>query len=271
MWTIADTVVTTTIITPDRLSRRSDHCTSTPPAAIQVTIGTIWGASWRRMSKNTSQPSTAETTRAPQVTSCAAVADRAAEEPGDRRGEQRQEDDEERQASTLHHVNVLDLDGAAVAEIDDEDGKPDRRLGRGHGQHEHGEDLAGEVLQDDREGYEVDVDREQHQLDRHHDDDDVLAVEEDAENAEREQDRRDGQEMGEADMHPAHSPGAATPPPRTGLPTGTLTTSTDWARVRASCSAIDWRLTSARRRKVSTMAPIIATNRMTPAASKAKM
>src|SRR4051812_4260626 len=101
--------------------------------------------------------------------------------------------------SASHHVNVFDLDRAAVAEIDDEDRQTDRRLGRRDGQHEHRENLADKVVQRDRKGDEVDVDREQHQLNRHHDDDDVLAVEENAEYAKREQDRRDGQVMREAD------------------------------------------------------------------------
>ena len=44
--------------------------------------------------------------------------------------------------------------------------------------------------------------REQDQLDRHQDDDDVLAVEEDAEHAEHEQDRADGEIMAQADHDP---------------------------------------------------------------------
>jgi hypothetical protein len=55
------------------------------------------------------------------------------------------------------------------------------------------------VLQIGREGDEVDVHRQQHQLDRHQDDDDVLAVQEDPEHAEREQDRRDGQVVAQSD------------------------------------------------------------------------
>ena len=43
------------------------------------------------------------------------------------------------------------------------------------------EDLAHQVLQVGREGDEVDVHRQQHQLDRHQDDDDILTVQEDAE------------------------------------------------------------------------------------------
>src|ERR1700761_3684956 len=83
--------------------------------------------------------------------------------------------------SAFHHIDVFDRDGAAVAEIDDQNGKADRRFGGGHGQHEHGKDLADQIVEEGREGDEVDVDREQHQLDRHQDDDDVLAVEENAE------------------------------------------------------------------------------------------
>src|ERR1700722_8145688 len=103
-------------------------------------------------------------------------------------------------ASAFHPVDVFDGDGAAVAEIDDQDRQTDRRLGRGDGQHEHREHLADEVIEEGREGDEVDVDGEQDQLDRHQDDDDVAAVEEDAENAEREKDRRNDQIMREADL-----------------------------------------------------------------------
>ena len=114
----------------------------------------------------------------------------------------------------LHRVDVFDLDGAAIAEIHHENRQTDRRLGRRHGQHQHGEDLADDVALIDREGHQVDVDREQHQLDAHQDDDDVLAVQEDAEDAQREQHCGDEQVMAEPDHH--HTP------PRV----GTLTTVT---------------------------------------------
>src|SRR5471032_980893 len=38
--------------------------------------------------------------------------------------------------SALHQIDVLNRDGAAVAEIDDQDGKADGGLGGGHGQDE---------------------------------------------------------------------------------------------------------------------------------------
>src|ERR1700709_973493 len=90
--------------------------------------------------------------------------------------------------SALHQINILDRDRTAVAEVGDDNGETDRRLGGGDRQHEHGKDLAGEIAQRAREGDQVEVDGEQHELDRHHDGDDVLAVHEDAEDANDQQD-----------------------------------------------------------------------------------
>src|SRR5687768_6530957 len=88
--------------------------------------------------------------------------------------------------SSLHLVDVVDRDRAAAAEIDDQDGEPDRRLAGGDGEHEHREDLPDHVAEESGEGDQVDVDREQDQLDRHQYDDHVLPVEEDPEHAEHE-------------------------------------------------------------------------------------
>src|SRR6185312_372958 len=159
--------------------------------------------------------------------------------------------------SALHQVDVLDRDRAAVAEIDHEDGKPDRGLRRGDRQHQQCEHLADDVAEMGREGHEVDVDGEQDQLDRHQDDDDVLPVEEDAENPEREQDRSDREVMAESDGHVC-SP----------CPDGTLTTSIAVAGVRPTWLEMLCRLTVARCCKVSTMAPIMATSSTRPAASR---
>src|SRR5882757_1280045 len=104
----------------------------------------------------------------------------------------------------LHRADVFDFDGAAIAEIHHQDGEPDRRLSRGDGQHQHGEDLTHDVALEDREGHEVDVHREQHQLDAHQDDDDVLAVEENAQDAQGEQHRGDEEIVVEANGH--HTP-----------------------------------------------------------------
>src|ERR1043166_5973299 len=149
--------------------------------------------------------------------------------------------------SALHHVDVFDGDGAAIAEIDDEDGKADGGFRRRHGQHEQRENLAHQLVQLGREGDEVDVHRQQHQLDRHQDDDDVLAVQEDAENPEREQDRRHGQVMGKTDGHV-----------RTPLPLATCLTSTESPRRRSVWRSMDCLRTPLRWRGGSTMAPIMA-------------
>src|SRR6266852_2117422 len=127
----------------------------------------------------------------------------------------------------LQQVDVLDRDRAAVAEIDDENGKPDGGFRRRHREHD--------------------------QLERHQDDDHVLAVEEDAENAEREQDRADGEVMAEPDGH--DSP----------CPERTLTISIALALSRATWAATFWRLTEGLWRSVSTIAPIMATSSTTPA------
>src|SRR4030095_8339478 len=61
----------------------------------------------------------------------------------------------------LHHVEVFDGDGAAIAEIDHQNGTHDRRLRRGDGEDEHGEHLPHHVVEEAGEGHQVDVDREQ--------------------------------------------------------------------------------------------------------------
>src|SRR6185503_11830949 len=104
-----------------------------------------------------------------------------------------------------------------------------------------------------RERDQVDVNRAPDQLDRHQDHDHVLAVQEDAEHAEGEQDRGDGEVMAEADLEHQMP-----------LPGWTLRTSMEPSRVRASWLAIFWRRTPSRRRRVSTMAPIIAISSTIP-------
>src|SRR5205085_5630195 len=103
--------------------------------------------------------------------------------------------------SALKSVDVFDRDGAAVAIENDEDGEADRGFRRGDREDQECKHLAREVIELGRERHEVDVDGEQDQLDRHQDDDDVLAVEENAENAQREQDRGNRQIMSETDGH----------------------------------------------------------------------
>src|SRR5437016_2767904 len=112
--------------------------------------------------------------------------------------------------SALHQTDVFDRDRAAVAVIGDENGKADRGLGGGHREHDQREHLADQIAEMRRERHQVDVDREQNQLDRHQDDDDVLAVEEDAEDAHREQDGADREIMAQPDRHGIRSRAAQT-------------------------------------------------------------
>src|SRR6266545_812357 len=159
-------------------------------------------------------------------------------------------------ALALHQIDIFDRDRAAVAEIDHENGEPDGGLRSRHRQDQQRKDLADEIAKEGRERDEIDIDRQQDQLDRHQDDDDVLPVEEDAEDAEREQDRRNSEVMAEPDGHDTPCPGR------------TLTTSIAVALVRATCSATFCRFTFSRWRSVSTIAPTMATSSTSPAAWK---
>src|ERR1700749_968060 len=156
-------------------------------------------------------------------------------------------------ALALHQIDVFNRDRAAVAEIDHQDGKTDRRFRGRNRQHEQREHLADDVAEESRERHQVDVDRQQDQLDRHQDHDDVLAVEEDAEDPEREQDRADGQIMSEPDRHFTHSAASVSSSP---CPDATLRTAMAISGVRAFCTLMSCRLTKALWRNVNTMAPI---------------
>ena len=61
--------------------------------------------------------------------------------------------------------------------------------------------LTDQVAQKARESHQIDIDGEQHQFDRHQDDDDVFPVQEDTENPDGEQDRGNGQVMSKSDNH----------------------------------------------------------------------
>src|SRR5215831_135518 len=158
--------------------------------------------------------------------------------------------------SALHQIDVLDRDRAAIAVVSDQNGEPNGRFRRRHCEHQQRVDLADQIAEEGRERDQVDVDREQDQLDRHQDDDHVLAVEKDAEDSECEQDRGNGEIMAEGDGH--DSP----------CPDRTFTISIAVALVRATWSAMFWRLVFSRCRSVSTIAPIMATRSTRPAAWK---
>ena len=89
----------------------------------------------------------------------------------------------------MHPVDVIDCDGAASTEEDDENGKADRGLGSSDGQDEHRQHLTREVPEIGRKGDQVDVDAQEDELDRHQHQDDVAAIEEDAKHAEPDKDK----------------------------------------------------------------------------------
>src|SRR5690606_3125812 len=81
--------------------------------------------------------------------------------------------------SALQRIEFFDADRRLVAEQQHEDGEADGCFGGRHGEDEEHEDLAVQIAQVVREGHEVQVDRQQHELDGHEQHDQVAAVEED--------------------------------------------------------------------------------------------
>src|ERR1700720_3252951 len=253
---MAETTVTTATMTALSVSKRSAHCAcswragSRSPVSIQVNRSVVRTCPPSATSTKRMTPNKAARPMPAQVMSCAPRSPiQRPKKPAMNAPSSGRKMAAIVTRSALHQMDVFDRNGAAVAEIDDEDGEADRRLGRGHGQHEHGEDLDDQIAEKGREGDEIDVDGEQHQLDRHQDDDDILAIEEDAEDPQREQDRGDRQVMAEADREHPHIPWRGR----------TLTTSSVSSRRRPICRAMFCRRTPSRARKVSTMAPTMAT------------
>src|SRR5512141_1670316 len=103
--------------------------------------------------------------------------------------------------SALHQVDVFHSDRAAVTEINDENRKSDGGFRSRHRQDEQREHLPHQVVQERGEGDEVNVHRQEEKLYRHQNHNDVLAVQEDAEHPDREEDGGDGQVVGQSDGH----------------------------------------------------------------------
>src|ERR1700730_147270 len=162
----------------------------------------------------------------------------------------------------LHQIDVFNRDRTAVAEIHHQHGKTDRGFGGCDRQHQQRKHLSDYVAEEGRERHQVDVDRQQDQLDRNKEDDAVLAVEEHAEDPERKQDGSDREIVSKADRHCTHSAASASCSP---WPEATLRMAMASSGVRAFCTFMSCRLTLALWRSVSTMAPIIATSSTMPA------
>src|ERR1700730_17325774 len=130
-------MVTAPIMTPDSVSSRSDHATSTPPAAIQVTSGTIRVLPWSRISANSTRPSSIDRSSAPQVTIWAPRSPIARpKKPAIMAASKGRKRTGTANGSDVNVHENDDRNRAAVQEIDNEDGEADRGLGRRHGQHE---------------------------------------------------------------------------------------------------------------------------------------
>src|SRR5271165_6546459 len=194
MCTTKETVVTTTSITAVSVSMRSAQATASLPEVNQLAIGTCASAppaTW----KNAIQDRTKQIPRNPVVTYSAPRAPiQRPKRPAIRKPKSgRKTIRSYIGPSALQRIDVFDRDRAAVAVIGDQDRKADRRFRRRDSQNEQCEGLARQVAREGREGDQIDVDRQQNQLDRHQNDDDVLVVEDDAGDADREHNRREDQ------------------------------------------------------------------------------
>src|SRR5579875_234898 len=197
--------------------------------------------------------------------------------------------------SALHEVDVFDFDRAATAEVNHHDGKPDRGLRRRDGQHEHRQYLPDKIAERSGKRDEVQIYREQDQLDRHQDNNDVFSIKKYPEYPKHQQNRADGKIM--PDPHCQHdqcpsvsdcacetasignsAPSCAASPPSlliallilipiSSVPAniGTCRISKVSRTSRSSCTRIICLRGMRRSRSVSTIAPIIATKSKRPA------
>src|SRR3569832_2365902 len=168
----------------------------------------------------------------------------------------------------LKGVQVVHADVVLVAEQQHQDREADRAFRSGHGEDEEHEHLAVHVAQVVGERHEVGVDRQQHQFDAHQQHDQVAAVQEDADDGQREEHRAERQEVAQGEAHALVSAVSAT-----GTNGGATTVGSILMMCRRSraftrtASAGSKCLLSLRWRSVSAMAATIATSRMTAAIS----
>src|SRR5450830_607729 len=102
---------------------------------------------------------------------------------------------------SLEGIQIFHIDGIQITEQHHQNGQADRRFRSGHGQNEEDEDLSCCVTQIMRESNEIDVHRQQHQLDCHQQHDNVLTVEKNTYDRDREQNCAKDQVMRERKCH----------------------------------------------------------------------
>src|SRR6476620_180963 len=103
----------------------------------------------------------------------------------------------------LECVQIFDVDGVEIAEQHNKDRQADCGFRGGHSEDEENEDLSGGIAEIMRERDEIHVHRKQHQFNRHQQNDDVLAVEENTDDGDRKQDRAEDQVMSKSQSHNA--------------------------------------------------------------------
>jgi len=96
---------------------------------------------------------------------------------------------------------MVDRDISSIAKINDQNGKADGGFGGRDRQDEEREDLPRQIVLEDGKRHKVDVDGQQHQLDRHQDDDNVPAIEEYPHHADRKQESGDDEKMRQTYSH----------------------------------------------------------------------
>src|SRR5690348_3229511 len=152
-------------------------------------------------------------------------------------------------------IKLADVDRAAVAEHQHDDGKADGRFRGRHRQDEEHEHLSRRIAEEARERDEVRVDGQQHQLDAHQQHDHVLAVDEDARDRDAEQHRREHDVPGKRNAHACgSSAGSGTDGGAVGVTAAIFTMRTRPAARVADCAAGFWCLENVRTRSANTTA-----------------
>src|SRR5690606_1207730 len=153
----------------------------------------------------------------------------------------------------FHLIELLDVDALLPAEQDHQDRKADRGLRCRHSHDEENVDLAVQITELACKSDEIEVHREQHELDAHEQQDHVLAVQEDARHAQREQ--QTGQQQDEFELDHASFSGAI------------LTIRMRSCGRTATCAATSCCLKPRRLRIVNEIAAMMASSRSMAASS----